>query len=150
MYQRALKGFEKAWVPDHTSTLNTVSRLGSLYMDQGKLAEAEQMYRRALKGREKALGPDHTSTLGTVNNLGTLYVDQGKLAEAEQMYQRALDGYQRSSGSNHPNTILIAENLKELGDMKHTRRSEKRGRKRNAVQTVSRVKRNKPISRESK
>ncbi|SLM39065.1 kinesin light chain 1 [Lasallia pustulata] len=62
MYRRALEGKEKAWGPEHTSTLET-------------MAEAEAMYRRALEGKEKAWGPEHTSTLETVNNLGNLYAD---------------------------------------------------------------------------
>jgi len=53
-YQRALQGYEKAWGPDHTSTLDTVNNLGLLYADQGKLDEAEKMYQRALQGYEKA------------------------------------------------------------------------------------------------
>ena len=73
MYLRALAGKEKAWGPDHTSTLHSVNNLGILYKQQGKMAEAEAMYLRALAGKEKAWGPDHTSTLDTVNNLGTLY-----------------------------------------------------------------------------
>ena len=72
MYLRTLAGCEKALGPDHTLTLATASSLGTLYRDQGKLAEAEQMYVRALAGKEKALGPDHTSTLYTVNSLGLL------------------------------------------------------------------------------
>jgi tetratricopeptide (TPR) repeat protein len=86
MHQRALQGFEKAWGPDHTSTLETVNNLGALYASQGKLDEAEKMYQRALQGFEKAWGLDHTSTLTTVHNLGNLYADQGKLDEAEKMY----------------------------------------------------------------
>ena len=62
MYQRALQGYEKAWGPEHTSTLDTVNNLANLYADQGKLVEAEQMYQRALQGKEKAWGPEHTST----------------------------------------------------------------------------------------
>jgi hypothetical protein len=38
MCQRALAGYEKAIGPDHTSMLSTV---GLLYLNQGKLAEAE-------------------------------------------------------------------------------------------------------------
>ena len=34
MYQRALQGYEKAWGPDHTSTLDTVNNLGLLYANQ--------------------------------------------------------------------------------------------------------------------
>ncbi|KAL8763809.1 MAG: hypothetical protein Q9203_006603 [Teloschistes exilis] len=85
MYMRALKGYEKAWGAEHTSTLDTVNNLGLLYSDQGKMAEAEEMYLRALTGYEKAWGAEHTSTLSTVNNLGNLYKNQGKMAEAEEM-----------------------------------------------------------------
>jgi tetratricopeptide (TPR) repeat protein len=70
-----------AWVLDS---------LGNLYLDQGKLGEAEKMFERALQGREKVLGSEHTSTLDTVNNLGILYRNLGKLGEAEKMYERAL------------------------------------------------------------
>jgi tetratricopeptide (TPR) repeat protein len=52
MYLQVLAGKEKALGPDHTSTLETVHNLGTLYRDQGKLAEAEQMYQRALAGYE--------------------------------------------------------------------------------------------------
>ena len=62
MYQRALEGYEKAWGPEHTSTLDTVNNLGNLYADQGKMAEAEKMYQRALEGYEKARGPEPMST----------------------------------------------------------------------------------------
>ncbi|KAH6714009.1 hypothetical protein BKA61DRAFT_656555 [Leptodontidium sp. MPI-SDFR-AT-0119] len=111
MYQRALQGYEKAWGPEHTSTLDTVNNLGNLYANQGKLDEAEQMYQRALQGREKAWGPEHTSTLDTVNNLGLLYADQGKLVEAEQMYQRALQGYEKAWGPEHTSTLDTVNNL---------------------------------------
>jgi hypothetical protein len=43
MSQRALRRFEKAWGPDHTSTLEMVNNLGNLYADQGKLVEAGEM-----------------------------------------------------------------------------------------------------------
>ena len=33
MYRRALEGYEKTWEPEHTSTRNTVSNLGLLYVD---------------------------------------------------------------------------------------------------------------------
>ncbi|KAF2195732.1 hypothetical protein K469DRAFT_699339 [Zopfia rhizophila CBS 207.26] len=56
MYERALRGYEEALGPKHTSTLNTVNNLGALYADQGKLTEAEKMYERALRGYKDALG----------------------------------------------------------------------------------------------
>jgi tetratricopeptide (TPR) repeat protein len=56
MFQRALRGYEKAWGPDHISTLNKVHNLGNLYKNQGKLVQAEEMYQRALRGYERTLG----------------------------------------------------------------------------------------------
>ncbi|EED23389.1 kinesin light chain, putative [Talaromyces stipitatus ATCC 10500] len=92
----------------------TVSNLGGLYTDQGKLKEAETMYQRALTGYEKALGPGHSSTLVIVNNLGNLYRDQGKPKEAETMYQRALAGFEKACDPNDYQTKKVAEALKRL------------------------------------
>ncbi|KAI1317875.1 hypothetical protein F5Y16DRAFT_414554 [Xylariaceae sp. FL0255] len=114
MYARALRGYEKAWGPEHTSTLDTINNLGLLYANQGKLAEAEAMYARALRGHEKAWGPEHTSTLDTINNLGNLYADQGKLEEAEAMYARALRGKEKAWGPEHTSTLDTVNNLGTL------------------------------------
>ena len=59
MYIRALKGYEKVWGAEHTSTLDTVNNLGILYLDQGKTVQAEEMLVRALKGYKDAYGADH-------------------------------------------------------------------------------------------
>ena len=73
MYVRALRGKEKAWGVEHTSTLNTVNNLGLLYKAQGKMVEAEEMYVRALRGYEKAVGKDHWRTQTITRNLQNLY-----------------------------------------------------------------------------
>jgi len=112
MYMRALRGYEKAWGLEHTSTLDTVNNLAILYADQGKMAEAEEMYVRALRGKEKAWGLEHTSTLDTVNNLAVLYAGQGKMAEAEEMCVRALRGYEKALQSE---TIPALNTVYNLG-----------------------------------
>lgn len=96
---------------DNQFTLDTVSKLGLLYFDQGKQKEAEKMYQRALAGYEKTLGPNHTSTRDTVNKLGLVYADQAKLEEAERMYQRALEGYEEVLGREHPDTLTTVNHL---------------------------------------
>lgn len=45
MYQRALAGYEKAWGPDHISTLDTVDNLGSLYVEQGRSSNVHKTRR---------------------------------------------------------------------------------------------------------
>nr|POF13599.1 nephrocystin-3 [Quercus suber] len=112
MYDRALRGKERALGPDHISTLQTISSLGLLYVDQGQLDQAERMYERALRGTERGFGPDHTSTLEMVNNLGPLYAaNQGKLDQAEQMYGRTLRGMERALGPDHTSKLQTINNL---------------------------------------
>jgi tetratricopeptide (TPR) repeat protein len=50
MYQRALKGYEKALGSDHKSTLAILNNLGFLYRKQGKLKDAEEIFQRAMMG----------------------------------------------------------------------------------------------------
>ncbi|KAH7008703.1 hypothetical protein EDB80DRAFT_751332 [Ilyonectria destructans] len=111
--REALAGAD-ALGPDHTSTLYTANKLGSIYLRQGKFKEAEDMYERALEGYEKALGPDHISTLRTVNNLGNLYQHQSKFEEAEKMYKRALEGKEKALGPHHTLTLTTVNNLGSL------------------------------------
>ncbi len=48
-----------------------VQNLASVYREQGRYKEAEQLYERALKGSEEQLGLEHPDTLRTVQNLAT-------------------------------------------------------------------------------
>ena len=94
MYQRALNRYEKALGPEHTWTLDIVNSLGKVYLDQGKLVEAEMIYQRALDGY-KALGLTNTRTVHVAGILGNLYKrNQRKKAEMET-----------ALGSEHTSTL---------------------------------------------
>jgi tetratricopeptide (TPR) repeat protein len=99
MYERALQGREEALGPTHTSTLQTVNNLVSLYVDQGKLDKAEQTYERALRGYEEALGEElvqqYMPALNTLENIGHLYAHRGGTAKAYATYARALSGFRQ-------------------------------------------------------
>ena len=62
MYRRALDGYEKAWGPEHTSTLDAVNNLNNLYADQGRLAETETINLQALTSSRKLRGSSHPMT----------------------------------------------------------------------------------------
>ena len=99
---------------DHRNTLISVSNLGSLLQEQGKLEEAETLFRRALTVNERVLGTDHPDTLNSVGWLGSLLHDQGKLEEAEAMYRRSLEASERVLGGDHPGTLSSTNNLGSL------------------------------------
>ncbi|KAI9854868.1 MAG: hypothetical protein M1813_000644, partial [Trichoglossum hirsutum] len=108
-----------AWGPDHTSTLDTVNNLGLLYMDQGKLDEAEKMYQRALQGYEKALGPvlimTYVPALNTALNLAMLLSQIGRTDGAREFYLRAQRGFEAVFGRSSGQYQYIAEALADLG-----------------------------------
>ena len=80
MYQRSFQGYERAWGPDLTSTLDTVYNSGiHLTKSQDKLDEAEKVYhRRNRKQHNRAL---HGETWAF------LHKSRGKLDEAEKIYR---------------------------------------------------------------
>ena len=114
MFERALRGKEKALGSEHPHTLRTVHNLGALLQKQGKLDEAKVIFECALRGQEMALGPNHTDTLDTVNSLAVLMQGQGKLDEAKEMWDLSLRGYEISFGPNHINTLTTVNNLGNL------------------------------------
>jgi tetratricopeptide (TPR) repeat protein len=118
MYQRALAGKEKAWGPEHASTLDMVNNLGALYTDLGMLEEAEEMYQRALGGYEKALGVNdvttHIPALNTTENLGLLFERQAEIMNARIMYTRALVGSGKVLGLEHPRPRRLLDKLRAL------------------------------------
>ena len=118
MYQRALAGKEKAWGPEHTSTLDTVNNLGNLYADQGKLKEAEQMYQRALGGYEKNFARGQIKTtvpmLNILENFGYLYKLTARREKALELYWRALDSAELMFGSSSQRYIEIDALIAEL------------------------------------
>jgi tetratricopeptide (TPR) repeat protein len=122
MYQRALQGYEKALGAEHTSTLDTVSNLGILYQNQGRLAEAEQMFQQALQGYKKALGIGNITAyipaLKTFWNLGALYKRQADLVKARTMYSKALVGYEKVFGPDHPKSRSLRDDLRALDTMR--------------------------------
>ena len=118
MYERALRGYEKALGVEHTSTLTTVNNLGLLYADQGRLDKAEDMYERALRGYEKATKPENLPTyipaLNTMWGFASLRNRQHRVEEARARYSKALLGYESVMGTDHPNCHSLRSSLAAL------------------------------------
>ena len=87
-----------------TTTLDSLSLLGSVLQDQGKYEAAEEMNRRALEGREKVLGVEHPDTLTSVYNLAYLFHHQQRYNDASILYLRASAGLSKALGPDHPTT----------------------------------------------
>ncbi len=76
----------------------TLSRIGSLYLDQGKHHEAAIALSRALSNLETSLGPEHMEVVGCLTDLGVCYRRMGRYAEAEGASTRVLEIVQKTGG----------------------------------------------------
>ncbi|KAI3326617.1 P-loop containing nucleoside triphosphate hydrolase protein [Xylariaceae sp. AK1471] len=124
MYLRALQGKEKAWGPEHTSTLDTVNNLGNLYKNQGKLGEAEAMYLRALRGYKKTIVAQnlikYRPAINTTQNLGFLLLAQGKRDEAKSLLKRAHANLEALLGPSHIDVQSLQKALEDFNQPLHS------------------------------
>nr|WP_298883109.1 tetratricopeptide repeat protein [uncultured Bradyrhizobium sp.] len=94
--------------PNYDKTLND---LGNLYLDAGRLSEAEATMRRALAITRARSGEAHPNVAATTGNLATVLEHEGRYAEAEKLYQQTLQAYERIYGPDHPTTAIGLNNL---------------------------------------
>jgi tetratricopeptide (TPR) repeat protein len=115
MLQRALQGYEKAWGPEHTETLNTVNNLGLLYVKLGRLNDADKMYQRALDGYAKAISPkDLITYVPALKNMwafASLRESQGRLDDARDWYSQALLCYEKTFGPDYDKCKTLRNKL---------------------------------------
>jgi serine/threonine protein kinase/Tfp pilus assembly protein PilF len=109
--ESALATFRRVLGREHPETLISVSNMGVLLRDLGRLAEAEEMNKEALATRRRVLGEEHPETLTSINNLAGLLQAQGKLDKAEAYYKEAMEKRQRVLGAEHPDTLSSINNM---------------------------------------
>lgn len=103
----------KAILDRTTSELDKVLvdlSVGTLYFNQGQLAEAEAAFRRADSLYLRQSGITYYQAL-TANNLGNVLLAQGRLAEAEAQLRHSLSLWRGTSDE-----VMLANTLGTLGE----------------------------------
>ena len=90
LYERSLRILEKSYGSDHESVAYELTSLGKVYLDQGRVVEAEPLLRRGVAVYEKAVGLDHPDAARAVYNLACLEGRKGRRAEALTLLGRAV------------------------------------------------------------
>jgi CHAT domain-containing protein/Tfp pilus assembly protein PilF len=88
--------------------------LATLYKDEGRYADAEELDERALAIDEKVLRPEHPTVAVELNNLAAVYQYEGRYADAEPLYKRALAINEKGSGPDQPNYAYCLDDLADL------------------------------------
>jgi eukaryotic-like serine/threonine-protein kinase len=109
--QRALDLRRSVLGPDHPDTFLAMKSLGSLYLADQKLAEAEPLLVGAMRGLEKARSSGDPELLHAVANVAQLDYLQGKHAEAEELLTRARKEHLAARGEDDPTTLDVTASL---------------------------------------
>jgi len=78
--------------------------LASLYDDEKKFSQAEELYEICLMQRSEKLGDNDPSVLACMNNLAIIYMDQKKYEKAEELYRACLSKKLVILGENNSDT----------------------------------------------
>ena len=99
-YRAAIEVAEGFREPD-ARLAESLERLGQVYDDGGRYAEAEPLLLSALAIRETAQGPDHADTAATLDRLARLYDELGKYQAGIPYAERAVAIFERLYGPDH-------------------------------------------------
>ena len=128
LLKKSLEMRERAMLKDHPEVAEVLVRLGHVYEEQKKYAEAEPLYKRSLEIWEKAFRADHPDFLLHVKNLWWIYEKQEKYAQAEPLLERELQMMKAKLGPDDPEVNMLTQDLATI--------YEKQGKKREAYELL--------------
>ncbi|KAF2819853.1 kinesin light chain [Ophiobolus disseminans] len=122
---QVLQTMKRVLSDEHPDTLTSMSNLASMYWNQGRWKEAEELgvqsqgrWKEAeelgvqvLQTMKRVLGDEHPSTLISMDNLASTYWNQGRWKEAEELEVQVMETTKRVLGDEHPDTLTSINNL---------------------------------------
>ena len=94
-------------------------RLGALYLEAGRLDDAETTLQRGLEASESHLGAGHPDLVVVLNELSMVHLKRSAYTKAEPLLVRLL-ALKRAKGENHPEVATVLSGLatvrERLGD----------------------------------
>lgn len=108
--QKALTKFNDSGSRDTKECARCLADLSSLYLNTGKINQAEENGRIALQTRQALFGENSEEVAASYNDLGLIYgiTDPDKALE---YYEKALAIYQRVHGNEHPKIAIASNNI---------------------------------------
>ena len=82
-----------------------VASLASLYINQQRWKEAEELFGQEIQIRMRVLGWKHPATLATIASFALIYSNQGKLKEAEKLFIHVMTTRMSVLGKQHSDTL---------------------------------------------
>ena len=96
---------------NHALTLGSLTNLGHVVQEQGRMTEAGQIFRDVLATRTALLGLEHPKTLESGTFLASLLFLTDDLQEARELLEAILEARYRVLGTAHLQTLQTSTNL---------------------------------------
>ncbi|RDW87897.1 hypothetical protein BP5796_03591 [Coleophoma crateriformis] len=90
--------------------LDALVKLGTVYLDNGQLENAERVLRQVKAQMVEVWGWYHTATMSCLQGLVKVYVADGNFDEAIALYTEGINGVRRAAGSENPWTSELQNN----------------------------------------
>ena len=100
---------------DNAATTDARTQLGALYVDEGRLREADAQFSRSLGSVQRRMGPAHPQLGRLYNSMAIVAWEQGDLAAADARVRQAIDILRKTD-----NTGLLAALLYNRALMLHS------------------------------
>lgn len=113
-YRAALEVRMSSLPADHPSVAMSKTRLGSFYLDAGRLAEAAPLLEEALATRVEVLPESHPDRVDSLIKVGRLRAAQGRADEARALLAEAIDQGTRARGETDAQVRTAREILAQL------------------------------------
>jgi tetratricopeptide (TPR) repeat protein len=95
----------------HLAFGSNVRILASIYTEQEKYDDAEQLLLNKIPEMEKHLGLEHVEIAECYNNLAEIYRREGRYQEAEPLFRRVIQLMKTLLGDGHPSLLTVQNNL---------------------------------------
>jgi len=85
--------------------------LASVYLDEKKYTEAQQLYQKSLAIKEATLGGSHPKVATTLFGLAEISRQLNETSASIPLYERALAIQEKKLGPTHPDVLKIVKSL---------------------------------------
>lgn len=114
LWTRAIAAAEHSSEGKNKALIYAQEGLGNLYLDMGRLADAEQQIKAVLALRERIHGADHVEVAFSLGALANVYATAGRWVEAETLYKRCLALREKHEAADAPSIATALNNLGSL------------------------------------
>jgi eukaryotic-like serine/threonine-protein kinase len=85
----------------HPAVGGALNNLATIYVDQGRFADARARYERTLAAFEATLGPDDMNVAQALVNIAATFLEEGRHADARRRLERAAELIEQFDASDY-------------------------------------------------